>query len=626
MVRSTESFVDYLSALVRSGHQLLQVTTVEERRCLEDLSRACLDTLPEKPSDAPWRLVTWDFVRGFSDAKNDDESFAGDPAGALLAIPTKRFDLPEVPPGTPCPRVGMVTALSFQDGVWSVVVDDDQENPIGLPIGSGPSVRVGQQVRLGHKLSIGYSPNVLFVFLDPKVYIDDDQGFRVRRALRNLVEEQRLSDGKAMRSVVLLGAVPVRHQELSACTVQVPYALPDVEALCRAIDYVAKGVPDGKGEMSREFRYSLAEAMRGFGDSEATDTTAFLAYTYTGFVHPDDEQPVIEQAILRDVARRQRDAWRNEEVLELEDLGSIDDFGAIGGFANYKRWIRGVGLAMSERAKELRVPTPRGAVLGGVAGSGKSLIARITAKELRVPLVTFKIERVFDSLVGASEGRMEAALEKVAAKGRCVLLLDELDKSMGGVAEGAGGDSGVSMRVLGKLLSWLAEPRRQDTFVLATLNRVRGLPPELLRAGRFDVVWYVGLPSDDERSEILDIHLRKHGLDPGMLSQGGRLALVEATHGWVGAEIEQLVKEAVLEEFIRTNGESARPGYEVLAEVARRITPNVQLDRDGVEAIQAAFEGKARPVSGPTGESSSKAVSKQRAVRLGPNKGQTPTN
>jgi ATP-dependent 26S proteasome regulatory subunit len=181
-----------------------------------------------------------------------------------------------------------------------------------------------------------------------------------------------------------------------------------------------------------------------------------------------------------------------------------------------------------------------------VHNTGKSLAAKSVASELGVPLVRLDFGRIFNSLVGASEERVRMALRMVESMAPVVLFVDEIDKGLGGI--GSGGDSGTSSRVLGTFLTWLQENKR-PVFTMVTANNVKGLPPELLRRGRFDAIFSTGMPTHEEREEVTCIHLAKRGYDPEDMGVNGIKAIARASAGYVPAEIESAIKDGLIDAF-----------------------------------------------------------------------------
>lgn len=219
----------------------------------------------------------------------------------------------------------------------------------------------------------------------------------------------------------------------------------------------------------------------------------------------------------------------------------------VGGLGPLKRWLKNRGRAFSSHAKAFGLEPPRGALLLGVPGCGKSLTAKAVAGLWRFPLLRFDLGRVFGGIVGESEANMRKALEVAEAISPCILWIDEIEKGMAG-SQGSGSlDSGVTARVMGTFLTWMQE-KQDPVFVFATSNNISQLPPEMLRKGRFDEIFFVDLPAQKTREEILRIHLEKK--DRGDLADEFDLeALAKASPGYSGAELEEAVKDALFQAF-----------------------------------------------------------------------------
>lgn len=253
--------------------------------------------------------------------------------------------------------------------------------------------------------------------------------------------------------------------------------------------------------------------------------------------------------LLAGIAKGKTEVVRQSEILELMPTASLED---VAGMQRLKDWVAMRSKCFSDEAKEFGIEPPKGIVLVGVPGVGKSLAAKATASALGVPLVKLDFGRVFSKYVGDSESRVRSALKMVEGMAPCVLFVDEVDKGLGGA--GGGGDSGTSSRVLGSFLTWLQECQA-PVFTMLTANRVDGLPPELLRRGRFDGIFAAGMPGDDMRKETLAIHLRKRGHDIATFDDAEVAKFLTASKGYVPAEIESAVKDALVSAFTDDTGE-----------------------------------------------------------------------
>ena len=224
---------------------------------------------------------------------------------------------------------------------------------------------------------------------------------------------------------------------------------------------------------------------------------------------------------------------------------TIDD---IGGLENLKDWfVRKAKVYKNmNTAREYGVDMPKGVLIAGVPGCGKSLNAKAAANLFEVPLLRLDMGRLMGKYVGESEGNLRKAIALAEAIAPCVLWIDELEKAFAGIGGGNGGAAEVTTRLFGNFLTWMQE-KDSPTFVVATANDITKLPPELLRKGRFDEIFYVGLPNAEEREKIFSIHIRKRR--PQDLKDIRIADLVKASKGFSGADIEGVVKDAVESAF-----------------------------------------------------------------------------
>ena len=239
------------------------------------------------------------------------------------------------------------------------------------------------------------------------------------------------------------------------------------------------------------------------------------------------------------VLKFKRDALGQGGLLEFEmDTGNFSDIGGLGGL---KRWLELRRVAFSGDAAKLGVDPPKGVLLLGVQGAGKSRAAKAIAGSWNVPLMRLDFGVLYNKFQGESERNLREALKQAEAMAPCVLWIDEIEKGL--ASDGGSSDGGVSRRMLGTVLTWMAE-RTAKVFLVATANDVTQLPPELLRKGRMDEIFFVDLPDAATRADIFRIHLKKRKLDPAKfdLSQ-----LAVAADGFSGAEIEQAIVAAIYE-------------------------------------------------------------------------------
>lgn len=305
-------------------------------------------------------------------------------------------------------------------------------------------------------------------------------------------------------------------------------------SLNNGTDTQESSFPDGSDMTEEDFKQV---AQMGLG------MTSFEFETYAALALIDAEtrreKSVKVEFMLKGIAEGKTAVVRQSEILELSPSAAIED---VGGMERLKDWVSQRKGAFSEEAQEFGVEAPKGIALVGVPGTGKSLVAKAIASVFGIPLVRLDFGRVFSKYVGDSESRVRAALKMVESMSPCVLFVDEIDKGLGGAS--GGGDSGTSSRVLGSFLTWLQE-NQKPVFTVVTANRTQGLPPELLRRGRFDGIFSVSMPGAYARREVLGIHLRKRGRSIDDFDPNELAIFDQRSDGYVPAEIEAALKDAI---------------------------------------------------------------------------------
>jgi len=330
---------------------------------------------------------------------------------------------------------------------------------------------------------------------------------------------------------------------------------PGLGELRESLDDLLQGVEDQFDELSFSDEDKERICFVGAGmPKNHFDTYAALSIVKAG---RDGKSALAPEDIVTGVMIGKTDVVNSNDILELMTPGDINH---VGGMENLKDWIRKRSRCYSDEAREFGVEAPKGLVFVGVPGSGKSLAAKAIAGVLGIPLVRLDFGRVFNSLVGASEQRMRTALKMVQDMSPCVLFADEIDKGLGGI--GGSSDGGTSNRVLGSFLTWLQDCKH-PVFTMVTANNIDGLPPELLRRGRFDAIFSSSLPTALERREVLRIHLALRGRDIENFPKTEVDRVVDASNRYVPAEIESAVKDALVNAF--DAGEEMTMGHVVEA-------------------------------------------------------------
>lgn len=239
------------------------------------------------------------------------------------------------------------------------------------------------------------------------------------------------------------------------------------------------------------------------------------------------------------VLEEKRGIIRKSDIMEA--FATDESLSQVGGLKNLKDWLTKRGLAFTEAAREFGIQPQKGVLILGIPGTGKSLAAKAIANEWKMPLLRLDMGRVMGSLIGQSEGNMRNALKVAEATAPSILWLDEIEKLMSGTKSSGASDGGTTARVFATFLTW-ANEKKSDVFIVATANDISQLPPELLRKGRFNEIFFVDLPTHEERIEIFNIHLQKVKRNPKHFNVN-KLALQADT--LTGAEIEQVIQDAL---------------------------------------------------------------------------------
>jgi len=396
----------------------------------------------------------------------------------------------------------------------------------------------------------------VFVFLDVHHALKDPGV--VRR-----VKEFALS-GRSEQTLVLCSPDGIVPEELQGIGVRWTLRPPDRAELKELVVRILRELKDRDVPLhiGREDVDRFVEALAGLSLTQASHVIQKAAL-HDGKVTADD---------VEFVRREKAGMLGSSGVLEIvgADVGTLDD---VGGLARLKEWLSVRGKALGAAAAEFGLDAPRGVLLTGIPGCGKSFVAKTLARTWDLPLVLLDPARIYGPYIGESEQRLAEALRTADAMAPCVLWIDEVEK---GFASGRAGDTGVSERVRGTFLRWLQD-RPAGVFVVATCNDVWALPPEFMRKGRFDEVFFVDLPNPDEREGILRTHLSKRGRDPLSFDLEG---LAEAADGFSGAELEAAVVGALYRAFA--------DGAELTTEaVVDEIEATVPLSRSRAEEVDA---------------------------------------
>ena len=294
------------------------------------------------------------------------------------------------------------------------------------------------------------------------------------------------------------------------------------------------------------------------------------------------ERGTLSAGDVQTILQRKVQAIKDGGLLEYYPLE--DNRFELGGFTNLKSWLDRAQVGFTAEAKALNLTPPRGIMLVGVPGCGKSLAAKAIAREWKLPLLKLDAGRLFDKFVGESEKNFRKAIEMAESLSPIILWIDEIEKAM--VAGGGSGDAdaGLSRRLFGAFLTWLQE-KKQDVFVVATANDLSSLPPELLRKGRFDEIFFVDLPDDTERESIWKIHLSLRKQDSRQFDLG---KIVSASDGFSGSEIEQ----AVVAALYRALHQKTPLTTDLLIEELTQTVPLSVTRREDIDTLRQTADGR----------------------------------
>ncbi len=405
----------------------------------------------------------------------------------------------------------------------------------------------------------------VFILRDFQRFLED---IAISRELRNLARTLKSQP----KNIIIIAPQVKIPNELSEVITVVEFALPTAPEIRTEIERLIS-----TQKLSVPLLDELVRAAQGLS-LERIKRVLTKAIATNGKLEPDDVELVLEE---------KRSSIRQTQILDY--YPATEQISDIGGLDNLKSWLLRRGGAFSEQARAYGLPNPRGLLLVGIQGTGKSLTAKAIAHHWHLPLLRLDVGRLFAGLVGESESRTRQTIELAEALAPCILWIDEIDKGFAGL-DGKG-DSGTTSRVFGTFITWLAE-KKSPVFVVATANNIRTLPPEMLRKGRFDEIFFVGLPNQTEREAIFKVHLAK--LRPHSIGNYDAKRLAYETPDFSGAEIEQTIIEAMHIGFSQNRDFTT----DDILEAASQIVPLAKTAQEQIEYLQQwVAAGKARLAS-----------------------------
>ncbi|MGF1499002.1 MAG: AAA family ATPase [Elainellaceae cyanobacterium] len=460
-----------------------------------------------------------------------------------------------------------------QQGNWGIYTWDFVDGYQGNPTDEGFGRRNPlQALEMAERLSAS-APGIL-ILRDFHRFLDD---VAIARKLRNV---SRLLKSQPKNLVILAPRVEIPNDLTDVITV-LEFPLPSTEDIRHELVRLLSGM--GRTLDDRHLD-ELVRSCQGLSIERIRRVIARAIATH-GEIRPEDVDLVLQE---------KRQTIQQTQILDF--YPAHEEISDIGGLDNLKDWLLRRGSAFSERARQYGLPHPRGLLLVGIQGTGKSLTAKAIAHHWHLPLLRLDVGRLFAGLVGESESRTRQMIQLSEALAPCVLWIDEIDKAFAGV-DGRG-DSGTTSRVFGTFITWLAE-KTSAVFVVATANNIQALPPEMLRRGRFDEIFFVGLPTQDERKAIFSVHLSR--LRPHNLKHYDLERLAYETPEFSGAEIEQMIIEAMHTAFSQNRDFTT----DDILEAASQLVPLARTAQEQIQSLQNwAASGRARMASRQTGLSS----------------------
>lgn len=413
--------------------------------------------------------------------------------------------------------------------------------------------------------------DAIFIFNDMHSMLADSV---VIRRLRDLVTNLKSS----RKTLVILSPILRLPPELEKDVTVVDYSLPSFDELGDLLDLIIdKMKRDGADvdiNLDAEERERIIKAAQGLTLTEAENVFA---------------RSLVERREFDvDVILKEKEQIVRKSGL-LEYFPATEKFADVGGLSVLKDWLGKRGSSFTQKARDYGLPEPKGILLLGIQGCGKSLSAKAVGSLWNLPILRLDVGKIFSGIVGSSEQNVRRAIQVAESVAPVVLWMDEMEKGFAGVQSSPLSDAGTTSRVFGTFITWLQE-KTAPVFVVATANDITQLPPELLRKGRFDEIFFIDLPSESERAEIFRIHLAKRKRDPKSFDIS---VLAAATEGFSGAEIEQAVVSALFDSFAYSREVT---GDDILNSIRSSVPISVTM-AEQIDYLRAWAEKRARSAS-----------------------------
>lgn len=442
-----------------------------------------------------------------------------------------------------------------------------QQNAKSIAEGSGDPMCALDFVLNSHEPAI-------FIFHDFHPFLGDSTVIRKLREISIAIKE-------SFKTLVMVSPVLKIPCELEKDISVIDLPLPAITDLAALLNKMIGDIADNRDikiSLTAEERELVLQALLGLTIAEAENVIA-KALVKNGALDSRSVEVILSE---------KEQIIRKSNLLEY--YNTSENIGDVGGLDTLKHWLNLRKLAFSEKARNFGLPAPRGILMLGVQGCGKSLCAKAVSAMWQIPLLRLDMGKIFSSLIGSSEENIRRAVKVAESIAPAILWIDEIDKGFSGMNSG-NSDAGTSSRVFGTFLTWMQE-KKSPVFIIATANNISMLPPELLRKGRFDEIFFVDLPEAPEREEIIKIHLRKRMAPHESFDMK---ALVEASSGFSGAEIEQAVIAALFEAFYKNDGLQC----EYLVRALEQTVPLSKTMKEDIDALRNWAASRAVMASKP---------------------------
>lgn len=377
------------------------------------------------------------------------------------------------------------------------------------------------------------------------------------------------------KHIVIIGNKNI-PEELRSYTAVIDLPLPDLDSI---IETLTKFISGLNITLEKQPIKDIAMICCGMDEKEILNSVSIAIRKNKGKYYIDTELLMEEKAKI--VKKSGLLEWIRVKE-NIEDIGGLD---------NLKSWFTKIAKAFRNPNEAIKygLPYMKGTLITGISGTGKTLTAKVISNLFGVPLFRLDIGRLYDSLVGSTERNTRELFKLIDAVSPAVILIDEIEKSLAGLESSSSSDAGVTARVVGSFLYYLQE-KKTNSFFVCTANNVNMLPPELLRKGRFDELWYVPLPNRDELKQILKIHITKIGRDVNKFELD---KILQNMNGFTGAEVESTIKQALYNSFFEDREVTTND----IIEVAKETIPLSITRKEELEALEKWAQNRARNAS-----------------------------